>query len=129
MNCVATSLEPGLTLPCPGAGLHQLVQRVGQGRRERGQRRGHGRQPDPEEGGRAREDDQVGGPEGDQAQGREGDGEEEEKMLQRLKYFVLLCLFCFYNISYSRWRQESFIISFCPKLLLGDGMHLWTFHE
>ena len=116
-----------LTLSCPGAGVHQLVQRVGQGRRERGQRRGHGRQPDPQEGGRAGEDDEVGGPEGDQAQGREGDGEEEEKMLQRLKYFVLFSFFLQHFVL--PVEAGSFIISFCPKLLLGDGMHLWTFHE
>ena len=70
----------------PGAGVHQLVQRVGQGRGQRGQRRGHDRHPDPEEGGGPGEDDQVGGPAGDQAQGRQGDGEQEEKMLQRLKF-------------------------------------------
>ena len=114
-------------IPFPGAGVHQLVQCVRQGRGERGPGRGHDCHPDPQEGGGAGEDEQVGRPEGDQARGGQGDrAEQEEKMLQRLKYFIL---FYFYNISYSQWRQESFIISFCPKLLLADGMHLWTFHE
>ena len=77
-------------IPFPGAGVHQLVQRVRQGRGERGPGRGHDRHPDPPEGGRPGQDVQVGGPEGDQAQGGRGrDGEQEEKMLQRLKYFVL----------------------------------------
>ena len=77
-------------IPFPGAGVHQLVQRVRQGRGERGPGRGHDCHPDPQEGGRTGEDDQVGRAEGDQARGGQGDRtEQEEKMLQRLKYFVL----------------------------------------
>ena len=99
-------------IPFPGAGVHQLVQRVRQGRGERGPGRGHDRHPDPPEGGRPGQDVQVGGPEGDQAQGGRGrDGEQEEKMLQRLKYFVFILFLQHFVLPVEPGNFYYFILS------------------